>query len=132
MTTSGSGRCRGAGFGAPPPLPGLCPGMPEAAPAPSLPNPIKGGTQLGPFFKHFYFPTKPNPVGATQVVEDGTGDGSTIRDFKGQIGVSEVPPTGVAHHPFFGGKFWAADFRFMKGVFVGQDNAHHRGTLAFI
>jgi hypothetical protein len=87
---------------------------------------------LGPFFKHFYFPTLANPVGATKVVENGSGDGSTIRDFKGHIGVSEFPPNGAANDPFFGGKFWAADVRFMKGLFVGQDNARHRGTLAFI
>jgi len=67
-----------------------------------------------------------------EVVADGSGDGSTIRDFKGQIGVSEFPPTGAASDPFFGGKFWAADVRFMKGVFVGRDNARHRGTFAFI
>ncbi|MBJ7598471.1 MAG: hypothetical protein DLM67_08340 [Candidatus Nephthysia bennettiae] len=113
-------------------LPGLAPAVAAAATAPSLPNPIKGGTQLGPFLKHFYFPTLANPVGATKFVENGSGDGSTIRDFKGQIGVSEFPPTSAATDPFFGGKFWAADVRFMKGLFVGQDNARHRGTLAFI
>ena|ERR1700730_14178317 len=113
-------------------LPGLGPVIAEAATPPVLPNPIKGGTQLGPFFKNFYFPTLANPVGSTQVVADGSGDGSTIRDFKGQIGVSEFPPTGAASDPFFGGKFWAADVRFMKGVFVGRDNARHRGTFAFI
>ena len=113
-------------------LPGLAPVVAEAATAPVLPNPIQGGTQLGPFFKHFYFPTLVNPPGATQVVDKGTGDGSTIRDFKGHIGVSEFPPTGGASDPFFGGNFWAADVRFMKGVFVGRDNAHHRGTFAFI
>jgi hypothetical protein len=113
-------------------LPGLVPVVAEAATPASLPNPIKGGTQLGPFFKHFYFPTQPNPAGATQVVENGSGDGSTIRDFKGLIGVSEFPPTGVANDPFFQGKFWAADVRFMKGQYVGRDNARHHGTFAFI
>src|SRR2546423_146045 len=87
-------------------LPGLAPALAEAATTSSLPNPIKGGTQLGPFFKHFYFPTLANPVGATKVVENGSGDGSTIRDFKGHIGVSEFPPNGAANDPFFGGKFW--------------------------
>jgi hypothetical protein len=70
--------------------------------------------------------------GKTNVVENGKGDAATIRDFKGDIGVAETPPTGVATDPFFGGKFWAADVRFMKGVFVGPDNARHRGTFAFI
>lgn len=111
-------------------LPGLVPAIAQAANA--LPNPIKGGTQLGPFFKHFYFPTLVNPVGATQVVENGSGDGSTIRDFKGVIGVSEFPPTGAASDPFFGGQFWAADLRFMKGLFVSTDGARHRGVFAFI
>jgi TAT (twin-arginine translocation) pathway signal sequence len=113
-------------------LPGLAPVLAEASAAASLPNPVKGGTQLGPFFKHFYFPTLVNPVGATQVVADGSGDGSTIRDFRGSVGVSDFPPTGAASDPFFGGKFWAADIRFMKGRFVGRDGAQHRGAVAFI
>jgi hypothetical protein len=120
-------------------LPGLVPVVAEAASAsslpsgPTLPNPINGGTQLPPGLKHFYFPTAPNPAGATKVVADGSGDGSTIRDFKGSIGVSEFPPTGeVISDPFFSGKFWAADIRFMKGLYVGRDNARHRATFAFI
>ena len=113
-------------------LPGLAPVIAEASDGSTLPNPIKGGTQLGPFFKHFYFPTLANPVGATQVVENGSGEGSTIRDFNGVIGVSEFPPTGAANDPFFWGKFWAADIRFMKGLFVGRDNARHHGAVAFI
>jgi TAT (twin-arginine translocation) pathway signal sequence len=113
-------------------LPGLVPVIAEASDGSALPNPIRGGTQMGPFFKHFYFPTLMNPIGATKVVENGTGDGATIRDFNGFIGVSEFPPTGPASDPFFGGKFWAADIRFMKGQFVGQDNARHHGAVAFI
>jgi len=111
---------------------GLAPVVAGAAPATPLPNPIKGGTQLGPFFKHFYFPTLANPVGATQVVANGSGDGATIRDFNGVIGVSEFPPTGKATDPFFAGEFWAADIRFLKGGYVGKDNTKHRGAFAFI
>jgi hypothetical protein len=111
---------------------GLAPAVAEASSPTVIPNPIAGGTQLGPFFKHFYFPTLGNPVGATQVVANGSGDGATIRDFNGVIGVSEFPPTGAATDPFFGGKFWAADIRFMKGQFVGPDNARHRGAFAFV
>ena len=111
---------------------GLAPVVAGAAPATPLPNPIKGGTQLGPFFKHFYFPTLANPVGATQVVANGSGDGATIRDFNGVIGVSEFPPTGKATDPFFAGEFWAADIRFLKGRYVGKDNTKHRGAFAFI
>jgi hypothetical protein len=111
---------------------GLAPAVAQAASVTVQPNPILGGTQLGPFFKHFYFPTLANPVGATQVVETGTGDGSTIRDFNGVLGIAEFPPTAAATDPFFGGKFWAADIRFMKGVFVGPDHAKHRATFAFL
>jgi hypothetical protein len=113
-------------------LPGLTPIAAEGATRSSLPNPIKGGTQLGPFFKHIYFPTLVNPVGATQVVENGSGDASTIRDFNGLVGLGDFPPTGAADDPFFGGKFWAADIRFMKGHYVGRDNAKHRAAFAFI
>jgi hypothetical protein len=97
-----------------------------------LPNPIKGGTQLGPFFKHFYFPTLKNPVGSKAVVENGSGDGSTIRDFIGHLGVAEFPPTGAVSGDPLKGNFWAADIRFMKGLFMGRDNALHQGALAFI
>jgi hypothetical protein len=119
-------------------LPGMVPVAAEAASGSSLPsgaslpNPIEGGTHV-PRLLPFYFPTAPNPAGSTQVVADRTGDGSTIKDFSGSIGVSEFPPTGeVTSDPFFSGKFWAADIRFMKGVYVGRDKARHRGTFAFI
>ena len=113
-------------------VPGLAGVGAETSSGSALPRRIKGGTHLGPFFKHFYFPTLINPVGATKVVDDGSGDGATFRDFDGVIGVSEFPPTGAATDPFFGGMFWAADIRFMEGQYVGRDSVKHHGAVAFV
>jgi hypothetical protein len=115
-------------------LPALAPGIAQAKASAVLPNPIKGGTVIGSFpLKHFYFPTIPNPAGVTSnVVSNGTGDPSTIRDFKGTVGLSDFPPTGAVSGDPLGGIFWAADIRFMQGKFVGRDNSQHHGTFAFI
>jgi hypothetical protein len=118
-------------------LPALMPGAAFAStPVDTavLANPINGGTVVGPFGqKHFYFPTNPTPIGVvSNIVSNGTGDPSTIRDFKGTIGLSEYPPTGVVHGDPFGGQFWAADLRFIDGQFLGKDNRRHDGTFAFI
>jgi hypothetical protein len=114
-------------------LPALSPAIAQAA-APVLPNPINGGTVVGPFgLKHFYFPTNPSPVGPVpNFVSNGSGDASTIRDFRGTVGLAEFPPTGVVTDDPFKGAFWAADLRFMQGSFIGRDNHKHRGTFAFI
>jgi hypothetical protein len=110
------------------------PGVASAKPAAVLPNPILGGTLLpGSSTKRgFYFPTLVNPVGSTEVVADGTGDASTIRDFRGIVGLAEFPATGAVHDDPLGGHFWAADFRFMQGQFIGTDGHTHHGTFAFI
>jgi len=106
-----------------------------ADPFAKLPNAIRGGTAFPPFLggpRHFYFPTAPNPVGATAVIANDLGDPATIRDFRGSVGVVEFPPTGVVTGDSLGGKFWAADIRFYSGQFVGRDNRKHHGTLAFV
>jgi hypothetical protein len=113
------------------------PAVAEAAKTPVLPNKIFGGTALpGPngfLTRGFYFPTAANPVGSINIVANGTGDGSTIRDFKGSLAVVEFPPTGaITGADPLGGKFWAADIRFMDGQYIGRDNKKHQGTFGFI
>jgi hypothetical protein len=100
----------------------------------TLPNPIKGGSVINHFpLKHFYFPTIPNPAGITSnVVSNGTGDPSTIRDFQGIVGAADLPPTGTVSGDPLGGVFWGADCRFMQGKFIDRDRHEQHGTLAFI
>jgi hypothetical protein len=115
-------------------LPALAPAVAHAKTDNTLPNAINGGTVIGPFGqKHFYFPANPTPLGVlTNVVADGTGDPSTIRDFNGIVGLAEFPPTGVVTGDPLGGVFWAADLRFMQGQFIDRAGHQHRGTLSFI
>jgi hypothetical protein len=110
----------------------VLPPVAEAAQTSVLPNPILGGTDIPGGMRHFFFPTLANPAHATMVVENGTGDASMIRDFKGSVGLVEFPPAGVVIGDPLGGKVWAADIRFMDGQFVGRDNRKHHGTFAFI
>jgi len=115
-------------------LPALAPAVAHAKTDKTLPNPINGGTVIGPFgLRHFYFPINPTPLGTVpNVVADGTGDPSTIRDFNGIVGLAEFPPTGAVSGDPLGGAFWAADVRFMQGQFIDRDGHQHRGTLSFI
>ena len=111
--------------------------MPEiahaAAPTGAAPNPIPGGTILGPFgLRHFYFPTA-NPFGGL-TIESGQGDPATITDFNGFVGVGEF--TGGTGTGTLNGQsapnFWAADVRFMTGEYIGVDGRHRQGTFAFV
>jgi len=93
----------------------------------SPPNPIKGGTVIGPFgLQHFYFPS-PNPF-STLTIENKKGDPSLIRDFNGFVGMGEWAGGKVASSSMT----WNADIRFMKGEFVGKDGEEHRGAFGFI
>jgi hypothetical protein len=101
------------------------------APALGEPRPIPGGTQIGPLgFFHFYFPAE-NPVGATDTIENGGGDPSTITDFNGFIGVGEWGP-GTGKDQAGNTLYWEADVRFMDGEYIGLDGRHRQGAFAFI
>ena len=109
------------------------PGVARAeAPGRGVPRPIPGGTQIdGLGFFHFYFPTANNPVGATNTVESGRGDPSTITDFNGFVGLGEWGP-GTGRDQNGKGLFWAADVRFMDGEYIGLDGRHRQGAFAFV
>ena len=85
----------------------------------------------------------PKPTTATfaigalvfHVTSFGPGmDPSSITDFNGQVGVAEVQGTGTARNP--DGRvetlLFDTDMRFMKGIYVGQYGAVHRGTFGFV
>ena len=61
-------------------------------------------------------------------------DPSSITDFKGQVGVAQVQGTGTARNPDGSTEklLFDTDMRFMKGTYVGQDGAVHRGTFGFV
>ena len=61
-------------------------------------------------------------------------DPSSITDFKGQVGVADVQGTGTARNPDGSTEtlLFDTDMRFMKGTYVGQDGAVHRGTFGFV
>jgi len=61
-------------------------------------------------------------------------DPSSITDFKGFVGVADVRGSGTARNPDGSVEtlLYDTDMRFMKGVYVGQDGATHRGTFGFV
>ena len=61
-------------------------------------------------------------------------DPSSITDFKGVVGVADVRGKGTARNPDGSAEtlLFDTDMRFMKGVYVGQDGAIHRGTFGFV
>jgi len=66
-------------------------------------------------------PTDPPPVG---------NEPSTINNFNGFIGVADLQGTGTDGS---GNTLnWAADLRFMKGIYQGVDGQLHSGTFAFV
>ena len=61
-------------------------------------------------------------------------DPSSITDFNGLVGVADVRGKGTARNPDGSVEtlLFDTDMRFMKGVYVGQDGAVHRGTFGFV
>lgn len=62
-------------------------------------------------------------------------ENSTITDFDGMIGATDVQGMGSITH-FGSGKttrlLFDTDLRFMKGTFVGTDGHVHQGTFGFV
>jgi hypothetical protein len=97
-----------------------------------MPRPIPGGTMIdGLGLFHFYFPTSPNPAGATDVIQNGRGDNSTITDFNGFLGVGEFGG-GTGKDQRGQTLYWAADVRFMDGEYVDLNGRHQQGAFAFV
>jgi hypothetical protein len=91
----------------------------------TLPRPIKGGIQpFGPGTEifHLFLPGQGN-------------EPSTIGDFKGVVGLSNVSGAGTGIHKPTGSEkrlVFDADCRFMQGNYIGRDGELHSGTFGFI
>jgi hypothetical protein len=61
-------------------------------------------------------------------------DPTSITDFNGFVGVADVQGTGTARYPDGSSEtlLFDTDMRFMKGVYVGQDGAVHKGAFGFV
>ncbi len=99
----------------------LRPGAALAKAQNATPNPIPGGTTINGQLFHFL------PFGPGQ-------EPASITDFNGFVGVADVQGTGTATNPDGSTEtlLYDTDIRFMKGVYVGQDGAVHKGTFGFI
>lgn len=92
---------------------------------PSDPRPIPGGIRpLGQDTElfHFFLPGPGN-------------EPSSITDFKGFIGLSNVRGMGTGHNTVTNTTerlIYDVDMRFMQGLYVGVDGHRHRGTFGFI
>jgi hypothetical protein len=85
------------------------------------PRPIPGGFDIGGQVFHVF----------------GFGPGqepSTITDFNGFTGVTDVQGTGTATYPDGSSEtlLFDTDMRFMDGAYVGVDGAVHKGTFGFV
>jgi hypothetical protein len=95
--------------------------MLAAKPVNATPKPIPNGMTIGGQLFHVIF--------------FGPGrEPATITDFNGFVGVAEVQGTGTATNPDGSTEtlLFDTDMRFMKGVYVGQDGAVHKGTFGFV
>jgi hypothetical protein len=90
----------------------------------AAPRPIPGG------FKFPNFDLSP-AAGDIHVLPPVPGlEMSTITDFNGQIGATEIKGDAVGSD----GSSWTfdVDMRFMQGEYIGEDGQHHNGTFGFI
>lgn len=81
--------------------------------------------------KHGFVAPKPIPevlIPGTQfhVLSPGSEEPSTIYDFNGFVGATEIQGTGTD------GLLFDVDMRFMQGRYVGVDGRLHRGTFGFV
>jgi hypothetical protein len=82
-----------------------------AAPSGAAPRPIP----------EVIFPDAP-----FHVLGPGSEEPSTIYDFNGFVGATEIQGTGT------GGLLFDVDMRFMQGVYVGVDGRVHQDTFGFV
>jgi Rieske Fe-S protein len=102
--------------------------MAGAAVGAGLLPPIRAFADAGPTAAPVPIPPH---VGGTFAVwlPSPTGEPSTITDFNGVVGIVDVTGTGTGSD---GGDHFAADIRFMDGVFAGADGEIHQGTFGFV
>ncbi|HEX8035217.1 MAG TPA: hypothetical protein VF510_15290 [Ktedonobacterales bacterium] len=77
-------------------------------------------------------PVAPKPIPETlpgtpfHILDPGSEEPSSITDFNGFIGATEIQGTGTD------GLLFDADMRFMKGIYVGVDGKVHHATFGFV
>ncbi|HEX8996808.1 MAG TPA: hypothetical protein VF812_12330 [Ktedonobacterales bacterium] len=89
----------------------LTPGFVEAHATSIAPKPIP----------ETLFPNAP-----FHVLGPGSQEPSTITDFKGFVGATDIQGHGT------GGFLFDADMRFMQGTYIGVDGKLHHGTFGFV
>jgi hypothetical protein len=89
----------------------LLPQIVGAKPAPGTPRPIP----------ETIFPGAP-----FHVLSPGSEEPSTITDFNGLLGATEIQGTGTD------GLLFDVDMRFMQGTYVGLDGQMHHDTYGFV
>ena len=90
----------------------------------AAPRPIPGGFQLTPGGEVFHV------LGPASGVEN-----STITDFNGALGATEVQGSGTGTNMSTGARTslnFDSDMRFMQGEYIGVDGRHHHGTFALV
>lgn len=92
-----------------------------ARPGDATPKPIPGGIDVGGQVFHVF----------------GFGPGqepSTITDFNGFVGVTDVQGTGTATNPDGTTEtlLFDTDMRFMKGAYIAVDGTVRQGTFGFV
>ena len=75
----------------------------------------------------FFLPIEVDPFAGNA---DPVADPSTIWGFNGRIGLIEAD--GVAQEEDGTPRRWAADIRFMKGVFIDRQGNKQRGAFSFM
>ena len=95
------------------------------------PKPIPGGfaNPAGGPFVHLNVPPGPPDVAP------GTGDPSSITDFDGFIGVTQVQGTGTGTNTVTGDTFpllFDSDLRFMQGIYQSVDGRFRQGTFVLV
>lgn len=102
-----------------------------AAAQPPLPNPEPLPIPLA----------RPNPFGGPPIHFAGIGpadrgiESSTITDFNGFVGLTQIRGTGTGTNTLTGANeplLFQADMSFMSGVYRGADGRARPGTFAFI
>ncbi|HET8907516.1 MAG TPA: hypothetical protein VFN11_11185 [Ktedonobacterales bacterium] len=93
----------------------LAPGLAFAKKGSSAPKPIP----------ETLFPGAP-----FHVLSPDSEEPSTIYDFNGFIGATEIQGTGTGDGT--SGLLFDVDMRFMKGVYVGVDGLVHQGAFSFV
>lgn len=66
------------------------------------------------------------PGTSFHVLSPGSEEPSTITDFNGFVGATDIQGKGTD------GLLFDVDMRFMQGVYVGLDGRVHRGTFGFV